>query len=193
MTEKAPYHPISKKGRVRAEIAEMLLEEVRQGYLQALIARSADFYGPGATLGIGNVLVLDKLVRGNKAQWMGDINARHSLTYTVDAGKATALLGNTESAYNQQWHLPTDMEVLTGKEFIELSAKLAGAEPKFMLIKKGMLNMMGLFNNTLKEIAEMYYQNQYDYLFDSSKFDKAFDFRKTPYKEGIAQTIKSLR
>ena len=192
MTEKSPYKPDSKKGRVRAQIAEMLLDEIRQGYMQALIARSADFYGPGATLGIGNVLVLDKLARGKKAQWMGDINARHSFTYTVDAGKATALLGNTKSAFNQQWHLPTDMEVLTGKEFIELSAKVAGTEPKYMLIKKGMLTMMGLFNTTLREIAEMYYQNQYDYLFDSSKFDKAFDFQITSYSDGIAQTIKSL-
>jgi nucleoside-diphosphate-sugar epimerase len=121
------------------------------------------------------------------------VNARHSFTYTADAGRATALLGNTESAFNQQWHLPTDMDVLTGKEFIELAAGLAGAEPKYMLIKKGMLNLMGLFNTTLREIAEMYYQNQYDYLFDSSKFDKAFSFQKTSYKNGITQTIKSLQ
>jgi nucleoside-diphosphate-sugar epimerase len=193
ITEKAPYNPISKKGKVRAQIAEMLLEEVRQGYLQALIARSADFYGPGATMGVGNVMVIDRLSQGKKAQWMGDVNARHSFTYTVDAGKATALLGNTESAYNQQWHLPSDMEVLTGKEFIELTAELAGAEPNYMLIKKGMLTMVGLFNTMLREIAEMYYQNQYDYLFDSSKFDKAFGFQKTSYKDGIAKTIKSLQ
>ena len=189
MTEKSPYQPCSKKGRVRAHIANMLLEETRKGNLQALIARSADFYGPGAKTGVGNFLVIDNLKKGKKAQWMGDVNARHSFTYTADAGKATALLGNTDSAYNQQWHLPTDRNVLTGKEFIELAAELAGTEPKYMLVKKGMLNILGLFNTTLREVSEMYYQNQYEYLFDSSRFDQAFDFQTTPYKDGIAQTL----
>jgi nucleoside-diphosphate-sugar epimerase len=48
MTERTPFNPISKKGEVRAKIATMLLDEMRSGNLQAMIVRSADFYGPGA-------------------------------------------------------------------------------------------------------------------------------------------------
>ena len=47
MTEDTPVNPSSKKGKVREEIATMLLNEVKAGKLKALIARSADFYGPG--------------------------------------------------------------------------------------------------------------------------------------------------
>ncbi|NOX67342.1 MAG: NAD-dependent epimerase/dehydratase family protein, partial [Chlorobi bacterium] len=46
ITEDAPINPPSEKGKVRAQIAEMLLKEVRSGDLKALIARCADYYGP---------------------------------------------------------------------------------------------------------------------------------------------------
>jgi len=52
MTEQTPFHPYSKKGEIRAQIATMLLNELKAGNLTALIARSADFYGPRARTGI---------------------------------------------------------------------------------------------------------------------------------------------
>ena len=47
MTETSVINPPSRKGAVRKQISEMLLDEVKAGRLMALIARSADFYGPG--------------------------------------------------------------------------------------------------------------------------------------------------
>jgi hypothetical protein len=46
ITEESKIDPPSKKVKVRAEIANMLLEEVKAGKLTALIARATDFYGP---------------------------------------------------------------------------------------------------------------------------------------------------
>jgi nucleoside-diphosphate-sugar epimerase len=34
------------------------------------------------------------------------------------------------------------------------------------------------------------YQNEADYIFDSSKFEKAFNFTPTPYQAGIKTTIE---
>src|SRR5450755_4055331 len=48
MTEETPFNPCSKKGEIRAQIASTLLNEVKTGKLTAMIARSADFYGPNA-------------------------------------------------------------------------------------------------------------------------------------------------
>jgi nucleoside-diphosphate-sugar epimerase len=47
LTENTPINPPSRKGKVRAEIAEMVLDAIRSGKITALIARAADFYGPG--------------------------------------------------------------------------------------------------------------------------------------------------
>ena len=67
MTQQTPFHPSSKKGEVRAEIATMLLNEIKQGNLTACIARSADFYGPHAKTSVVNILVFDKFAKREKA------------------------------------------------------------------------------------------------------------------------------
>ena len=55
-------------------------------------------------------------------------------------------------------------------------------KPDYMLLKRWMLQMVGLFNPIIKESVEMLYQNEVDYIFDSSKFEKAFGFNPTSYR-----------
>lgn len=108
MTEETPINPPSQKGKVRAQIANKIMDEARDGKIKALIARSADFYGPRIKdTSMLTETVINPLRDGNKANWIGSAKFRHSFTYTPDAGKATAMLGNTDDAYNQVWHLPT--------------------------------------------------------------------------------------
>lgn len=193
MTEETPAKPDSEKGKVRAGLNEMIMNEVKGGNLKAIIAKAADFYGPETPLSFVNIMVFENFKKGKKAQWMLDENKKHSFTYTPDAGKGTAILGNTDSAYNQIWHLPTNKNVLTGKEFIELAAKAMGVKPDYMVVKKWMLSMLGLFNKVIKENNEMLYQNSSDYLFDSSKFEQTFNYKPISYEEGVINTAKSLR
>ena len=120
MTEESPVNPPSKKGKVRAEIAAMLMNEVKAGKLTALIARSADFYGPANDKSFLVETVYKNIQKGKRPNWFIDAGKKHSFTYTPDAAKATAILGNTEDAYNQVWHLPTDKNALTGVEMINL-------------------------------------------------------------------------
>ena len=133
-------------------------------------------------------MVFEKLKNGKKAYWLVDDKVKHSHTYTPDAGKATALLGNTKSAYNQIWHLPTDRNVLTGREFIEKVAEAYHVKPKYSIMRKWTLKMAALFNPLAKESLEMLYQNEFDYLFDSTKFEKAF-FKATSYQAGIDHIV----
>ncbi len=192
MTENTAMNPTSKKGAVRKKLADMIMDEVGRGNLKAIIARAADFYGPNTPLSFVNVMVFDNFKKGKKAQWLINDKVKHSLTYTPDAGKATAILGNTESAYNQIWHLPTDRNALTGKEFIEKVAKEFGLSPRYIVLSRWMVQLVGLFNGNVRESVEMLYQNDSDYLFDSSKFEKSFDFKATSYSQGIRETVKSL-
>ncbi len=188
MKEDTPYNPSSKKGMVRRQIAEMLMNEVKAGSLQAMIVRAADFYGPNTEMSFFNVMVFANYAKSKSAQYLLRDDVKHSFTYTPDAGAATALLGNTITAFNQVWHLPTDMQVLTGKEMLELSAAAMGTAPKYMVMKKWLLRIVGLFMEPIRESIEMLYQNDSDYLFDSSKFEKEFGQKATPYPEGIKAT-----
>jgi nucleoside-diphosphate-sugar epimerase len=191
MTEETEVLPSSEKGKVRAEIARIILDEIKTGKLQALIARSADFYGPGIKNSVFNETVVKNLIAGKKANWFCSVNFKHSFTYTPDAAKATALLGNTGDACGQVWHLPT-APPLTGKEWIEIVSKELGVEPKIQIAPKFVIKIAGLVNPLMKEFVEMIYQYDRDYDFDSSKFETVFGISPTPVKEAVKQTVAAF-
>lgn len=190
MTEDAFINPPSKKGLVRKQIADILLTEVQKGRLTGLIARSADFYGPRNDKSYLMLVVHDNFKKGKKANWFSTVDKIHSFTYTPDAAKATALLGNTSDAYNQVWHLPTDSQKLTGRDFIHLIASEMKMPAKFSVLPKWLVKLLGLFIPFLREMPEMMYQYEEDYFFNSSKFEKRFSVKPTTYKEGIENSIE---
>ncbi len=192
MDENTPVNPGSKKGMVRARIAKMIMDESENGNLTALIARSADFYGPGIEKnGMMREMIFKEFAAGGKANWLCSVEYQHSVTYTPDAAKATALLGNTEDAYNQVWHLPTAPNPPTAREWIETIANEMSVEPKFQVAPRFLVRVMGLFIPIMKEMVEMLYQFDRDYIFDSSKFEKRFGVKPTPYSEGIKRIVES--
>lgn len=189
MTESAPYNPSSRKGEIRAEIATRLMDEVKAGNLHAMIARAADFYGPHAEKsGIPNVLVFKRLTEGKKPNLLASDRTSHSYTFTLDIAGALSALSKSDSAFDQVWHLPTAPDPPTGKEFVELAAKEFGAGPKYTVLSRWMLKAAGLFDRTIYELSEMLYQNEFDYIFDSSKFLEAFGLQPTSYADGLKQT-----
>ncbi len=193
MKEETPFRPCSKKGEIRAQIATVLLNEMKAGSLTALIARSADFYGPRARTGIPNVLVFDKLAKGAKGSWLVNDSAKHSFTLTSDAARSLVLLADSESAWNQTWHVPTAADPPTGEQFIELVAKEFGTQPKYRVLTRPMLRLAGWFDTTVRELYEMLYQYEFDYIFDSTKFTETFRFQPTSYTEGVRRIAQSYR
>jgi nucleoside-diphosphate-sugar epimerase len=193
MTEDSPLQPPSRKGEIRKQIHEMIMSETENNNLTALIARSADFYGPDNKNSMLSITVAENLMKGKKAQAFGDINRIHTYTYTPDAAKATAILGNTDDAYNQVWHLPTTKEPLTSRQWIKLIADELKVEPRIQKIPVWMIRLLGLFIPEMKEFPEMLYQYDQDYVFDSYKFEKRFGIEATAPKEGIKILIENLR
>lgn len=192
MDENTPINPPSRKGQVRAEIAGMILDKVKEGKLTALIARCADFYGPG----IQNTSMLTETVfkplsQGKKANWMASVDHPHSFTYTPDAGKATAMLGNATDTWNQVWHLPTAGNPYTGREWIEAIAAELGVKPRIQVASGFIVRILGLFVPVMREMPEMMYQYDRDYVFNSDKFNARFNFQPTTYTEGIRAIVKA--
>ncbi len=189
MTETSPVDPPSKKGIVRKQLQDMIMQETGKDGFHALIARAADFYGPeNKNSGLG-IMVVDNLKKGKKAQAFGNIDKIHTYTYTPDAAKATAQLGNAPDAYDQVWHVPTMHEKLTNRQWAELIAKEMKAELKFQMVPVWMMKLLGLFIPVMREFPEMVYQYETDYVFDSSKFEKRFGWGATKPEEGIKQML----
>jgi nucleoside-diphosphate-sugar epimerase len=192
MTEETPIRPVSQKGKVRMEVADRIMKQVEAGNLRALIARSADFYGPGIkNTSVLTEMVINPLSQKKTASWMGAMDFKHSYTYTPDAGRATAILGNSEDAYNQVWHLPTAPDPMTGRGWIEAIAKELGVSPKYRTLSKSMLRLLGVLIPVMKEMIEMLYQYDRNYVFNSEKFEKRFQFVPTAYRDGIREIVRT--
>jgi nucleoside-diphosphate-sugar epimerase len=190
ITEDQPVNPPSEKGKVRETIARMLMSAIGKGEIEGLIARCADYYGPSIrNTSLLTEMVFKPLSLGKKANWMGGTEYKHSFTYTPDAGKATALLGNTPDSYGQTWHLPTSPNPLTGGEWIVNIARELGEKAKYQVVSKWMVRLLGLFIPVMREMVEMYYQFDRDYVFSSKKFEERFGIIPTSYHQGIKEII----
>jgi len=193
MTEDTPFNPSSKKGEIRAKIATVLINEWKAGAVTGMIARAADFLGPDTPHAVPNVLVFAPLAKNQTASWLVNDSVPHSYTYTLDAAQSLITLAECASAWNQTWHLPTAPNPPTGKEFIAMAAKELGVAPKYRVLGRTVLRLLGWFKPEVGESYEMLYQNDSPYLFDSSKFAKEFGFSGTPYADVIHATAASFR
>lgn len=192
MLETTPYNPISVKGEIRAKVAETLMQEFGRGNLNGSIARAADFYGAESMNSFYDAMVLARMAQKEKALWLGNPTTFHSFTYVPDAGKAMAVLGNNPSADHQIWHLPTAAP-MKGHAFIELAAQHFKVPAGYFKFNRLMLEGMGIFKKMLQETAEMYYQYEFDYQFNSDKFQQAFGMKPVSYQEGIREFSPFLR
>jgi len=193
MTEDCPFNPCSKKGEIRAQVATMLLDEIKAGRLSAMIVRSADFYGPQARTSVANMLVFDKYAKGSKAACLVEDSLPHSYTFTPDAAKSLALLANTDWAWNQTWHALTAPNPPTGKEFIQSVAKEFSVEPRYQVLSRMMIKVAGLFQSDIRESYEMLYQSDSEYIFDSTKLSKALGLQATSYTDGVRLTASAYK
>jgi len=191
MLETTPYNPCSVKGEIRARIATQLMGEAKAGNITATIARGADFYGTDSRNSFVDMMVLEKYAQKQKAQWIGDPNKVHNFSFIPDMGKGMYLLGQNPGSDNQIWHMPTGKPI-TGKQFIETTAKTYDVKPDFMAVNKLMLWSYGLFVKVVMGTVEMYYQYNHDYNFNSDKFEKAIKFTPTSYEEGTKLMSQTL-
>ena len=98
-TEESLFDPIGRKSAVRAEVAEMLLAEMKNQTIEIAICRAPEFYGPHKTKSITNTLIFDKLKQGKKPRVPLRDDTRRTLVWTPDASRAMALIGNTPAAF----------------------------------------------------------------------------------------------
>lgn len=191
MTESTPHRPCSRKGEVRARIAERLESLLRKGEVRGLIARSADFYGPKCEkTSAANMLIVERMKKGQQPLWFLRLDRLHAFTHTGDAAHGLCLLAQKESAYGQVWHLPT-APAITIADFIATAAMALKIDKpvKAMVLQDWLMRIMGLFSGDIRESREMMYQNAFDYVFDSSKMERGLSIKPTSYAEGLKAMV----
>ncbi len=192
LTEDLPYAATTRKGRVRAHMAEDLLAAHRSGKVRVAIGRASDFFGPNALVSSAGERVFLPALSGKASQVVGNANLPHTYTYVPDIGKGLVILGERDEALGQAWHLPSAQTVTT-RQFIEMIFSETGYPARIQAVPNLILKTLALFNPTMREVAEMLYEFDEPFIVDSSRFERTFGNHATPLQEAIHTTVEWFR
>jgi nucleoside-diphosphate-sugar epimerase len=192
--EGLPYRPVGKKGQLRAQLADRLIAAHREGQVQAAIGRASDFVGPAATNTITGLLVIEPILKGKKAMWIGSLDAPHTISYIDDVARGLIVLAENDRAYGEVWHIPAS-DPLTGRQFIEMVCEHAGRPScDYGVYKRTVMRLVSVFSPMVREVLENLYQFEQPFVLDGGKFEGAFGpFQTTSHREAIRATIAWYR
>jgi len=190
MSEASAMAPVSKKGALRVQSAEILLEADAQGGAGVAIGRAADFFGPETPLALFGEQLWQRVLAGKSAQVFGDPDQVHSYSYTPDVAKGLVALGTSDA--RGVWMLPVQPAETT-RALIARFSRALGQEIRISPVPTWLLRGLGLFQPVLGEIAEMTYQWQQPYVLDDSCFRSAFGLTPTPWDIAVTETLRWAR
>lgn len=186
LREDGPIQPHTRKGRVRAAMAQEILDAHAAGKVRAAIGRGSDFFGPYDTALTGYAIL--PAVQGKPVNLMGRADQPHTFTYIKDFGSLLATLGTREEALGQVWFAPS-APPLTQAEFVKLMEAELGRPVKSMVGGPLMMRLLGLFNKEVAEMVEMMYEWTSPFVVDTSKAEKAFGLKATPLEQALKETL----
>jgi nucleoside-diphosphate-sugar epimerase len=190
--EDLPYAAHTRKGRVRARMAEQVAAVHRSGKLRTASARGSDFFGPrvlGSTFGERVVL---PALQGKPAQITGRVDLSHSYTYIEDFGEALAILGERDEALGRHWHVP-NAPPITQRAMVELLARALGRPVGIAAMGRIMMALGGLFIPEARETVEMMYEFEQPFVVDGNRFMQTFGLTPTPADEALRRTVAWYR
>ena len=189
ITEDSKIAPRSKKGELRAWMAEEVMSAHKKGDVQATVLRSSDYYGPGVLLSALGERVLGSLMKGKKAQIAGSVVLPHSFAYIEDVGRAAATLGIRDEAFGKIWIAPHAPAVTQG-EMVEKACRVLGVKPQIAVASPLMMRIGGLFSSGAREMVEMMYEFTEPFVVDSNRMQKTFGLIPTSIDVAIERTVK---
>jgi nucleoside-diphosphate-sugar epimerase len=167
--EGLPLTATTRKGVVRAELGRELERAHNAGDYRTVAARASDVYGPGVENSAYGNRFFGPLIAGKKTEVLGDPSARHTVTYVPDLGRAMIRLGQDPDAWGKAWHIP-NAPAPTTEELVTYAARIAGTTPQMARIRPLKMRLAGLFIPAAKEMIELAYEFDRDFVVDDSTY-----------------------
>ena len=192
ITESTPVNPCSRKGELRAKMADDLLAAHKAGDIQAAIVRSSDYYGPGVVQSALGERTFGPLIAGKGGEVIANPDLPHSYAYIEDVARAAVAVGASDDALGKvsfTAHAPARSQ----RAMIEDASSQLGMETKVNVVSPWMLWAFGLFSPPVREMNEMMYEYTNPFVVDASQSEQALGLMATPTSDGLAGTIEWFR
>jgi len=190
--EDLPYAATGRKGKTRAQVAQMVLNAHKTGKVQTVIGRASDFYGPRVTSAMLAEAFFQAALVGKPANLVGNIDLPHTHTYLKDYARGLITLSEHPESFGRAWHLPS-AETITTRQWVKLVEDEIGKPIKMRVAQRWLVTALGLFNPVIREIKEMMYEFEEPYIVDHQQFVAAYGDHSTPHRQAIRETLAWVR
>jgi nucleoside-diphosphate-sugar epimerase len=187
LTPETPLRATYAKGRVRGQMwldAKAAHDAKR---IRATEVRASDFIGPTGFSVINRVV--PDIVAGKGVQLLGNPDAPHSWTYTVDVAMTLIAAAQHKGAWGRAWHVPTNPP-RTQRQAVKDLADAAGVRPpKVSAVPNLLLRMLGAFNPQMREVLITMYQFEHPFVIDDAATRKELGITPTPWNKVLRATV----
>ena len=193
LTEDRTNNAHTRKGRLRAEMADELLGAHRTSRVEVAIGRASDYFGPRgwAQSNLGD-RVFPAALAGKTGTVLGDRYQPHTYTYIPDIGEGLAVLGEHPDAPGEIWHLPNDPRTRSTQELVDTIYRQAGQDrARIRTVPPLLRRALAITSPVVRELLEMQYQFEEPFIVDSSKITTRLGVTATPLDQAIAETLFS--
>ena len=193
INEDTPVNPRSRKGEVRARLAEALFAAHQRGDVRAVAGRASDFYGPR---GVGTHFA-DRFwvpaLADKPAEFLPNPDNPHTYHFIPDVAEGLKQLGaGPDEVLGRPWMLPC-APAETSRALVDRFARVLGKNIALRGMPKIALKAIGLFVPIVREVGEMLHQWEAPFEVDDARFRAEFGVSATDPDEGSARTVEWAR
>lgn len=193
INEDTPMNPMSRKGEIRAQLAEDLFTAHERGDVQVISGRASDFYGPRGDNTHFGAHFWPPVLSGKPAALLADPDILHTYHYIPDVARGLLTLGLApDDATGKHWMLPC-APAQTSRAMVERFAKALGKEIKLRGVPRLLRVALGVVSPMIRELSEMLHQWDVPFVVDDARFRSTFDARPTDPAVGAAETVAWAR
>ncbi len=196
ITESTAHAPVNDKGRIRAELEDMIAAAAETG-VRSTIMRYGDFFGPDIpTSNWFNECTKD--IQKNKLSMAGPADIPHTWAYLPDAVRALEQVAAIRLASNNSPNhvvVPFRGHVFSFAELQTTIERLTGNQLSIGRIPWGLFKVLGLVWPLMRDLVAMSYLWKHDIRMDNSTLTQLLGHEPvyTPLDEAVCATIPALR
>jgi nucleoside-diphosphate-sugar epimerase len=192
--ERSPQHPLTRKGRIRVEMEEMLEAATTEG-VRSLVVRAGDFFGPHAPQAWFNTAMVQKGKPVRFVLYPGRRAVGHAFAYLPDLALATARLAEIEA------RLAPFEVVHFGGHWLERGDAMAeairrvAAKPKAPILPfpSALLYLAAPFSTMFREMIEMRYLWRVPLRLDNRKLEALIGPEPhTPLDDAVRASLEGM-
>jgi nucleoside-diphosphate-sugar epimerase len=195
VAEGSPQNPISRKGRVRAEMETMLRDAAGDG-ARAVVLRAGDFFGPRAPSSWFEHVLVKPGRPVRSITYPGDPNAGHAWAYVPDLAETFARIADREQELGpfETFHF--------GGHYLCPAARMNDAIRRAAGVPRAPVHSLpwwairaaSPFNRMFRELLEMRYLWRVSLQLDNRRLcDFLGEEPHTPLQEAVTETLASLQ